>query len=444
MKTWIHPQRHFKTLLLIITGLFAFGVCVKLSWIDRQISFEANQAAFDAYYYHVPQINEFISHGFSANYHNFVAMTPGLHLLYAGMAQLIGLSDLDYRSGTLFAIHSIWMLLYLGLNLTIILNVLKRNEHALIITLPLLASSYPAFSWIWPTTDLPATVLYLIAINLEFYTWKSNTPRLIMYALLGAAGVFIRQHYAFLAGIPAGMLVIEALLRRDWRLDLRHLAISITPIVPSLVILAYFVSIWGGPVPPDQAFHFAPLSAPVSLVHVLGFTGLIGAPFAWSLVRLVRRDDICLSCMLLLSAVVAGAAITLLPLEPNVLEGRFGSMLWTIETRLPSQALHLGYLFAAIWLGTAIWIAVAAICWKQRYATPAVMIFALYVVTLLVQEYCFQRYIEEPILLTLAVFILLQSRLPRFEHGLWAVCFGLYGVISWGKMLVNVGGLGLQ
>jgi hypothetical protein len=73
-----------------------------------------------------------------------------------------------------------------------------------------------------------------------------------------------------------------------------------------------------------------------------------------------------------------------------------------------------------------------------------VVIFLLYAITLLVQEFCFQRYVEEPILLTLAVFILLQGRLPRVEQGIWVAAFGLFGIISWSKLLFNVGGFGMQ
>jgi hypothetical protein len=68
--------------------------------------------------------------------------------------------------------------------------------------------------------------------------------------------------------------------------------------------------------------------------------------------------------------------------------------------------------------------------------------FGLYWLTLLVQERCFQRYIEEPILLILSVFISLLARLAKFEQTVWVIWFGLYGVVSWGKLLVNVGDLG--
>ena len=167
---------------LVAVAIFALGVAVKLSWLHRTVDMAGNQAAFDAFYYHVPQINEFITNGFRADYTNFVAMTPGLHLLYAYLGHAFGITAFAYDSFLLFAIHSVWMVAYLALNLFIIRKVYERNNSGLIMVLPVLASSYPIYSWVWPTTDLPATVLYLTAIAIEFCGLRQtrglcSTPR---------------------------------------------------------------------------------------------------------------------------------------------------------------------------------------------------------------------------------------------------------------------------
>ncbi len=441
---------------LIAVLAFALGVAVKLSWLHRTVDLKGNQAAWDAYYYHVPQINEFITHGFRPDYTNFIAMTPGLHLLYANIARGFGITSFAYDSGLLFAIHSLWMVAYLALNMFIIRKVYERNATGLIIVLPLLASAYPIYSWVWTTTDLPATVLYLIAIAIEFRTWR-ETNRLIVYTALGAVGVLLRQHYGFLAAVPAGILVANAIVHRT-PLDLRRLVIYLLPVLPAIAILGYFVSIWHGLVPPDQAYHFAPFSEPVSLAHVLGFTGLLGFPFAISLWRLLTQSEVPprqnpsahplvgdnrTAIRILVAAMVCGlVAVVTLPLNPSIEAGRYGSMLWTIETKLPSQLLRDAYLWGAISFGTAIWMAVATLCWRQREAIPAVVLFTMYVGTLLIQEFCFQRYVEEPILLTLAVFIVWQARLPKVETMIWGVCFGGYMLLGWIKLFQGFGGFG--
>jgi hypothetical protein len=445
-----------RALGLLATVVFALGVAVKVSWLNRAVDMDGNQAAFDAFYYHVPQINEFITHGFRATYTNFVAMTPGLHLLYAYLARSFGITSFTYDSGLLFAIHSLWMIAYLALNVFIIRKIYERNKAGSIMVLPLLASAYPIYSWVWPTTDLPATVLYLTAIAIEFGN-RREASRLALYAVLGAAGVLLRQHYGFLAAVPAGILVANAIVQRS-RLDLTRLLVYLLPVIPALAILGYFVSIWHGLVPPDQAYHFAPFSEPVSLAHVLGFTGLLGFPFAISLWRLLTRPaaptlqspggrilpaDNRMAIRILIAAVICGlVAVVTLPLNPSVESGRYGSMLWTIEEKLPSQLMRDMYLWAVISLGAAIWLAVATLCWRRREVIPTVVLFAMYAGTLLVQEFCFQRYVEEPMLLTLAVFIVWQTRLPKVETAVWGVCFGGYMLIGWIKLFQGFGGLG--
>ena len=450
-----------RLLALFAIAMFALGVAVKFSWLHRTIDFNDNQAAFDAFYYHTPQINEFIANGFRADYTNFVAMTPGLHLLYASLAHVLGVTAFTYDSLLMFGIHSLWMIAYLALNVFIIRQVYQRHDSGLVIALPILASSYPIFSWIWPTTDLPATVLYLAAIAIEFRGLR-EIPRLLFYTLLGAVGVLLRQHYGFLAAVPAGMLVLNAIVQRT-RLDVRRLFLYLVPVIPALLILGYFVSIWHGLVPPDQAYHFAPFSAPVALVHMLGFTGLIAFPFAISLWRLLvtaptsarqglgvynldrhsLAGDSRTIGRIIIAAVICGlAAVALLPLEPSVPAGRYGSMLWTIEGKLHSQFLRDVYLWAAISFGSAIWLAVATLCWRRREVIPTVVLFAMFVGTLLVQEFCFQRYLEEPILLTLAVFIAWQTRLPKLETWIWGVCFGAFTLLGWVKLFHGFGGLG--
>ena len=437
-------DRHFgsvsRMLGLIAVLIFAMGVAVKLSWLNRAIDLKANQAAWDAFYYHVPQINEFITNGFRPDYSNFVAMTPGLHLLYAYLARGFGITSFAYDSGLLFAVHSLWMVAYLALNMFIIGKVYQRNNAGLIIVLPMLASAYPVYSWVWPTTDLPATVLYLTAIAIEFRTWR-EINRLTAYAVLGVAGVLLRQHYGFLAAVPAGILVANAIIHRT-RLDPVKLLVYLLPVVPALAVLAYFVSIWHGLVPPDQAYHFAPFSEPVSLAHVLGFTGLVGLPFAVSLWRLLAGNNRT-PIRILVAAIVCGlVAVVALPLDPSVAAGRYGSMLWTIEGKIPSQLLRDVFLWGAISLGAAIWMAVATLCWRQRDVIPTVVVYTMYAGTLLVQEFCFQRYVEEPILLTLAIFIVWQTRLPKAESILWGICFGGYMLLGWGKLFQGVGGFG--
>jgi hypothetical protein len=450
-----------RLLALFALLIFALGVAVKLSWLHRTVDTDANQAAFDALFYHTPQINEFINHGFSSDYANFVAMTPGLHILYAYLARALGITAFTYDSFVLFGIHSLWMVAYLALNVFIIRRVHERHKAGLIIALPVLASSYPIYSWIWPTTDLPATVLYLAAIVVEFYGLR-QTPRLIFYALLGAVGVLLRQHYGFLAAVPAGILVMDAIVKRS-RLDIRRMFIYLIPVIPALLILGYFVSIWHGLVPPDQAYHFAPFSEPVSLAHVLGFSGLLCFPFAISLWRLLMTSptsarqglavygldrhgfagDPRTGVRILIIAVLFGLiAVAVLPLDPSVETGRYGSIFWTIEGKLPSQFLRDVYLWAAISFGTAIWLAVATLCWRRREVIPTVVLFTMFVGTLLVQEFCFQRYLEEPLLLTLAVFIAWQARLPKLETWIWGVCFGAFTLLGWVKLFQGFGGMG--
>ena len=205
-------------------------------------------------------------------------MTPGLHIAYAYIARFLNLGEFDYQSPILFAIHSVWMVLYLALNVGIVHSVCLRNEASMIIAIPMLASSYAVFSWIWPTTDLPAADLYLTAVFLEFQTWPSDVlARRSMLRLEWSVSSFgtIRffgwgsgRHYRYDRGHPERRLP-----------ELRRLAFCLLPLIRPPWILGFLIHIWGGLVPPDQAYHFAPLSAPIALAHILGFTGLIWRTF---------------------------------------------------------------------------------------------------------------------------------------------------------------------
>ena len=146
---------------------------------------------------------------------------------------------------------------------------------------------------------------------------------------------------------------------------------------------------------------------------------------------------------ILVASVICGlAAVALLPLNPSVEAGRYGSICG------PSKASCHPSCFGTYIYGpryrsdSAIWLAVATVCWRRREVIPTVVLFTMFVGTLLVQEFCFQRYLEEPMLLTLAVFIAWQTRLPKLETWIWGVCFGAYTLLGWVKLFQGFGGMG--
>ena len=440
------PPKHYLITAITFVIFIFIGFSSKIIWFDKLKDLRTNEAAWDDFYFHMPQINYFLANGFNNGYHSFVAMIPGMHLLYAGLAFLFGVSHLDYQNNLIFALHSFWVVLYISCALYIAYRLSEINSvRPIVFIVPLLCSSYPVYSWIWPTTDLPMTVLFFAISFIEIRITKSKELKIIHYSILSAVGVLVRQSFIFIAFVPLTVLIVNLIqYRKNPQVYLPMQAlISFLPICVSLPILIYFVVIWNGVVPPGFERHTGSISeAGVVLAHVLAFSGVLGAPYTICLMRLLRWKTLTLLGLFLVALVAAIASTTYLPLDPNPVDGRYGSIIWTIEAKLPGEHIRHFFMFAVIALGTWIWISAWCVCYREGRTDAVLLAFGLYTLTLMLQKFNFQRYLEIPVILTLTVFVGLHGSLSRWEQRILLVWYGFYALVSLAKLYTGFGSLG--
>lgn len=166
-------------------------------------------AAFDAREYHFAVINYFVAHGFDFGFPPVLAMFPGMHAIFAGTARVLGLGELAFDGWPAFAMQSVVAALYIAALCRLWLVATAGRPGAAALLPPLFCSSYPVYSWLWPTTDLGADACYGALLLIALRPGLPDLRRAAAFAALTVLATVFRQIYAPLG---AGLLAV-ALLR---------------------------------------------------------------------------------------------------------------------------------------------------------------------------------------------------------------------------------------
>lgn len=405
-------------LLLIYTGLalpFFF------------ISMDPTWAESDFLSFHQPQIEYFIEHPFAIlDYPATTAMTPGHHLMFGLLARaggytdlsgpMVGLRGISLGLGVL-ALLWVWQILY---------RLCGRGWVATILSSPLAVSQYLITSALWLVTDHTAALAYVGAL----WTLISAQPQLIGFGLMGGGVVLVRQLYFPIVLTPVVPPLWSYLRGRG---GLERMGPALLAMGPALGVGMLFFLVWGGLTPPDYQgrFQMTPMSLAVVTLHGLCLVGLLSLPFGLFLLdrlrRLRQRQVFQIGAIsLVLGILVWGIA----PSSYDPSAYRFGSLVWRIAAASPLIADRALVLLPVAVLGM---IAVQALlCTPERTSDPAyeVIAFLLYGLGYVLQPNPWQRYLEIPLLVTLAIACARQASWSIWALGLVSLFTLLYGAAT--------------
>ncbi|MBL0921920.1 MAG: hypothetical protein IBJ10_07305 [Phycisphaerales bacterium] len=365
----------------------------------------------------LPVIRDFAAQPWSemdlVNYRS--ATAPGYHLFMAGIVKVFG-------DGV-----TLLQLVNAGISLLLLLNVARGAARLISPTFaafaaaPLLCSSYFLGSSIWLTTDNAALLFVTLALGSAALA-PANPVRSLRQGGFAAMAVGTRQLHVWLA---APILIAAAhrsgLLER-WTPKvpvaehpprpggLPALAAGAIGASMPLLLLAYFVWIWGGLIPPtfrdlhgggdvESVAGAANFALPALAMSLLGALGVFYLPVARKQVRSLRPTD-----PLVVACVLVGLIAALAPETSfNPQAGRRYGWMWEIIKRAPAPMERsvvpvvlapMGALMALLLWRTAkaagrarqaSILVFGLVCWMaaqtanaqawQRYCEPLILIF---------------------------------------------------------------------
>lgn len=270
------------------------------------------RAIEDERYFHIPLLRSFAEQWPTPDLSDYgAAMTPGYHLVLSWMVRFGGQGLLD---------DGLWILrLVSGLIPTALIGLLawwagRRLGWlcGVAMTLPMLMDPYlsDAFGFLMPDATAWLLLTGLLLVTLTRLPWR----RTVMVAgLLLLLAVGVRQVTVWLAGMvwlsawlgddhdktPARIVPHPSELELTQRVP--RALIGLLATLPAIAMLAWFVHLWGGLVPPAFSTEFVETSAaaveegnlhtggntgfPAISLLTFGGIGLFFLPMAWPTIR---------------------------------------------------------------------------------------------------------------------------------------------------------------
>lgn len=389
-------RRSQQTTAAAITLLCLFVVLV---WPAIFWGQSATSEAYDQREYHLPVIRT-MAHQFPhvdlVNYRS--ATSPGYHLFMAVLNRLI-------RSPNELPLRLISSCFGLGF-VFVVFGVLARRLDgwtALALTSPLLASSYILSGSIWLTTDNAAWMF--VALALGGAAMRAITPgQAFRGGIYTTLAVLVRQIHIWVAA-PVGMAALWRL--RDPKSNRMQLALALATLIVPFAVLAVFVLLWHGLVPPGSAevikFHTQGMN-PAVIPMTLALFGVFGVFFIPAFgpfdISALMRDR-----LMWLSAALALIASLACPTSYLMESGRWGGAIWMVVEKLPSIA-NRSIVFPPLAVLGAV---ILTFGWRRAAALgnashASILVFALvcWMAAQSMNSQAWQRYCEPMVLITLA------------------------------------------
>lgn len=370
------------------------------------------QKSFDHDRFHLPLVRQFAEAFPAVDLSDYGAATgPGLHLLLAAAAQVLGSGERTLQ----------WLASLLGIALaaTVAGRLAAWRGCALqgfLLALPLCLSPYLLGNAIWVMTDNLS--LWLLATVLLGAIFAAATPgSLLRWGVVAAAAAFVRQINLWV--LPA---IVVAGAARSWlrwtggeARPAAPLLVAFAACLPALLVVGALGWLWGGLVPPTFAvYHDTALQRSTPL-YGLALLAVYGAPLLLPLAgrgASVLRRPAFLLLAALWSLVVLVASDSYASLE----EGRNGGWLWSIVGVLPAPAGR-SVVLATLSFGGVLLLARLVDAASRQGRGPqawlALLMLGGFLAAHAVNRQLFQRYFDAPILLTLAILAALAW--PRRE-----------------------------
>jgi hypothetical protein len=350
---------------------------------------------FDQRDYHLPVIRAFAEALPAPDLSDYnSATTPGYHLVMALALRVVG------ESVALWILNACFGAAFVAIVATAVAR-LAGFLPGVVAGLLLGCSPYVLSSSVWLTTDNLASIALVAAFfaALPIAAGSTRYPlRAGIVATIAAAGaVLVRQILAYAAAFPGAALVARACAeRRAPRVS--ELAVAALALVPAVALVAGFVLLWGGLVPPTFQKYHGSGANPATPVYALAVVAVWALPVFVGMPGYVRE---LLTPRMAAIFACAAAAACLVP-SNYVVHVRFGGILWTVASKLPAPADRSILLVPLAGLGAAA-IGAYLRLWSRssNLAARAVGAYALLafvgmVVAQTANQQCFERYLQPP------------------------------------------------
>ena len=428
----ISSARVTKAILVNVSIALVFFSIVTpgIIW-DKNKGFQA----VDQNKYHLPQVETFVKTPLTwGTYSSSTATTPGHHLVLSWVAERFAHGQVVDR--TTFPVRIANALFGLGLLLALwwltYLNGTKDIIESTYLVLPLLFSCQFLGSAIWVMTDNGAlfwACLTLLTLTLPT-SLKRESFQLPLAGIFAAVTIAWRQTYIWLL-IPTFLRVFKAAhSRQRWYLYLA--------VLPPLLVLGYFLSLWHGLTPPEFQDHYAPgynLAVPAYVISLFGVFGLFYIGYLSTELQKIKAREM---RSLIATSLTAGLGIALLfPSSYERQAGRWGGWLWEIARRLPSIYDRSTLFMVLVPLGTvliSLWFRASR---DNKDSTLILISMFAWTAVHVANFQVYQRYYEALLLVTLA--FLASRHTDHFRKNYLGplVLAGLMAAISLQQIVFN-------
>jgi hypothetical protein len=363
---------------------------------------EGTYAHADQVAYHAPTIAKMAAEMPSPVLSDYQSATaPGFHLAMSAF------SSLGADSSALRAMNALFGAALVAFA-TALVAVRGGGRAALAFGAALALSPYTLNPSIWLATDNLAMLFVLAAFAAAMPLAAGRAPRAAVVgaaaSILAVAAVGVRQIMAYAAAFPGAAIVARACAERRMP-SVAALGGAALALVPALLLVAFFVWLWGGLVPPSFQQYHGSGGNPATPVYALALVGIWGLAVFLGIPGYLRE---LLTPRMALVAMLAGAACCLVP-SNYVVHVRFGGVLWTVASKLPSIAERSLLLVPLAALGAAA-IAAYLRLWSrsQDIAARGIGAYALFallgsIAAQTANSQCFERYLQPPVLVFTAI-----------------------------------------
>lgn len=391
---------------LMVFLLFIAIVTPNIIWNKNSTFHTVDQNLF-----HLRQVKTFVNQPLSwGRYPSSTATTPGHHLVLSWVSQHFANGEVEPNTfpiriaNALFGlglILSLWWLVYLGETTSVL--------ESTYLVLPFLFSYQFLGSSIWVMTDNGALLWSCLTLLLLLIPISQHREKftLSLAGIFAALAVVWRQTSIWLlAPIFLGLAKANQ--------DNKHWKLYLPTLLPSLLVIGYFLFIWQGLTPPEFSGHARGLNF-TALIYIISLFGVFGLFYLGYLSTELKKISNREILWIIVISVIVGLSLAILfPSSYARDAGRYGGWLWKIAKQLPSiydrsvlflLLCPLGTVLISLWYkviarnknsndflilaSTSAWIlpCMGNYSTFQRYYEPLILIFLTFLVSRQANKY---------------------------------------------------------
>jgi hypothetical protein len=444
LQRWLDPRcgSYVKPIILACVFL-ALTIPMVLSGRGESTNFAYGERTS-----HLPVIRSFVeqwprvdvcNYATKALEQQYLAMTPGYHLLLAAFARYVSPHLMALRLFNAFIGLAMVLCFYA------ITKKFSDSTAAFFLALPLCCCLYTIGGSIWLNTDNLAILLACGSLGMSLW---SSAGGVIAAGILAGWCVLVRQNYLWLcvpillSGIqlaPTGQGLSESGTSREpgkvWNCW-SGLLVGLTGCLCPLVVAGYFLILWHGFTPPAISSQFKGVNL-IALPYALAIFGVLATFLVGYAMPSFKRVHIPGQTLFAMAAAVGAISITV-PSSYNQNAERWGGALWEAVRIFPTVADRSPLLVSLAVVGAVFLVYLWNAGRQSSHRRQVLLLFSALIAWAISQVFVYkvtERYYDAMALIILSWILLLSTdcQLPSsgLERSLRAIgplllaCFGL-------------------